>query len=249
MTNNSKAYTLLAITIVSLAYNTIASDFVTAGFQAVAKYVILVGGVCTAFGLAYAEAIKNAGTPGSTTTTSTTTIATVPPTATPPVAKFTRALAAALLTPMPRRSRGFSAGVLSRGFSPGVLSRGFSAVEAMMAIVLFCVALGTVRALAGCGPNTASTAVATVPADAQLALCIANVAETDAGKSVSQVLLDELAQCTADIVPIVDVLDANVIGKLASGTITLDVANAKLAEIHTAAKLSLPKVLVLPVKK
>jgi hypothetical protein len=83
MSSNAKAYILLSLAIISLAYNTIATDFVDAGFQAIAKYVVLVGGICTAIALAYAEAIKSGGG-GTTTVPPTASIRKVPPPPPPP---------------------------------------------------------------------------------------------------------------------------------------------------------------------
>lgn len=59
--SNSKAYVLLFLTVLSLSYNTISTDFTNAGFQHIAKYVVLVGGIATALCLAYTQAISGAG--------------------------------------------------------------------------------------------------------------------------------------------------------------------------------------------
>jgi hypothetical protein len=80
--SNFRAFTLLALTIASLAYQSIAKDFSDAGLPGAAKYIVLVGGICAAIGLAYSEAIRrNNGPipPGTTTTTVSTTK--TPPTA------------------------------------------------------------------------------------------------------------------------------------------------------------------------
>jgi hypothetical protein len=45
-------------------------------------------------------------------------------------------------------------------------------------------------------------------------------------------------------VPIVTVLDGQVVGAVARGTMTVIDANAKLVELHTAAHLAPPKLLV-----
>ena len=73
--SNFRAFTLLALTITALAYRSIAKDFADAGLANAAKYVVLIGGICSAIALAYTEAIKGRGTtggggqvPGSSTT-------------------------------------------------------------------------------------------------------------------------------------------------------------------------------------
>ena len=108
------------------------------------------------------------------------------------------------------------------------------AASALMALLRF---------LSACTPTQVQTAELTVPADANLGLCIANVAEADVGKPVAQVILDEVDQCTTDIVPIVNVLDTQVVSQVATGTVSVDTANAKLVEIHSAAKVAPPKAL------
>ena len=127
--------------------------------------------------------------------------------------------------------------------------RGHAQVSGVFGLVVFgCLAMACLRLLSGCTPAQVQTAELTVPADANLGLCIANVAEADVGKPVAQVILDEVDQCTTDIVPIVNVLDTQVVSQVATGTVSVDTANAKLVEIHAAAKVAPPKPLPVPAK-
>jgi hypothetical protein len=64
MNQNTKSYLLLVLTIASLAYSPIAQNFTTAGLPGIAKYVVLVGGIAGALGLAYSQAITGTAVAG-----------------------------------------------------------------------------------------------------------------------------------------------------------------------------------------
>jgi hypothetical protein len=92
---NVKAWILLTLTVSSLAYQTIAQDFVQAGLATVAKYVVLIGGVVTAIALAYTEAIGGKSGGGGTTSTTTTSPSSGDPAGNLPIVNKRLTLAAA----------------------------------------------------------------------------------------------------------------------------------------------------------